>query len=93
MQCIDKMLEELRSNYENVYLLRNERHFPIYSFSTGERFEPDFVLFLQGKNREKTETYQVFIEPKGDGYKATDKWKEDFLLEIEYKAEIFDMNI
>jgi len=93
IECMDKMVEELKRKYEVLYLLRNERHFPIYSFNWWERFEPDFVLFLQEKNSNERFTYQVFIEPKWDGYKATDQWKEDFLLQIETKAEILDMNI
>ncbi|GMO26828.1 MAG: hypothetical protein Ta2B_07220 [Termitinemataceae bacterium] len=47
------------------------------------RFEPDFVLFLQEKKGESLLQYQIFIEPKGTHLLEHDKWKEDFLLEIE----------
>ena len=64
IKCIEKMMRELEEKYEKIYLLRSERHFAIYDFSNGGRFEPDFVLFLQEKNRSEQKTYQIFIEPK-----------------------------
>lgn len=36
----------MKKVYSKIYLVRNEREFHIYSFEDGERFEPDFVLFL-----------------------------------------------
>ncbi len=33
-----------------IYLLRNERQIHLYSFEGGERFEPDYILYLC-KNR------------------------------------------
>ena len=69
-------------HYDKVFLLRNERQFPIYSFDEGGRFEPDYVLFLQ-KN---SETWQIFIEPKGDHLISNDEWKEKFLLELKGNA-------
>jgi len=44
--------------------MRSERTFAIYSFDKGERFEPDFVLFMRAKNNPQPLTYQIFIEPK-----------------------------
>ena len=58
----------------------------IYSFDGGERFEPDYLLFLHKNNSDGYEQLQVFIEPKGTHLVENDKWKEDFLLEIEDKA-------
>lgn len=69
--------DAINKNYDNVYLLRNERQLKIFN-KKGRRFEPDFVLFLQPKSGEKI-TYQIFIEPKGDGFIVGDKWKEKFL--------------
>jgi type III restriction enzyme len=66
--------------------VRNERQAVIYSFDGGERFEPDFVLFLQKKNGTGYEQFQIFIEPKGTHLIASDKWKEDFLLQLEAQA-------
>ena len=39
---------------------------------------------MRDKNR-KILTYQVFIEPKGSHLKERDKWKEQFLKEIQEK--------
>lgn len=77
---------QLKAKYDKVYLLRNERQLHIYSFEGGERFEPDYLLFLHSAKAEGYEQLQVFIEPKGTHLVETDKWKEDFLLEIEETA-------
>ena len=67
-------------------MVRNERQLAIYSFNGGERVEPDYLLFLHKENVDGYEQLQVFIEPKGTHLVENDKWKEDFLLEIEDKA-------
>lgn len=77
---------QLKAKYDKVYLVRNERQLHIYSFDGGERFEPDYVLFLHLPKEEGYEQLQVFIEPKGTHLVENDKWKEDFLLEIEGKS-------
>ena len=76
----------LRQKYSKVYLVRNEREFHLYSFDSGERFEPDYVLFLQKPNNEGFEQLQIFIEPKGDHLLENDRWKEDFLLQMREQA-------
>lgn len=76
----------LKAKYDKVFLVRNERQLHIYSFDGGERFEPDYLLFLHKNNSDGYEQLQVFIEPKGTHLVENDKWKEDFLLEIEDKA-------
>lgn len=45
------IFKDLRSKYDEIYFVRNERipALAIYEFDTGERFEPDFLLFLQRK--------------------------------------------
>ena len=77
---------QLKAKYDKVYLLRNERQLHIYSFEGGERFEPDYLLFLHSPKSEGYKQLQVFIEPKGTHLVETDKWKEDFLLKIEGTA-------
>lgn len=81
IDLIYTIIDDINSKYENVYLIRNERHFALYDFAEGRRFEPDFVLLSQDKNSQCH--YQFFIEPKGKHLQQVDKWKEDFLLEIE----------
>lgn len=77
---------ELKKKYNKVFLLRNERQLHIYSFEGGERFEPDYVLFLHSNKKDGYEQLQVFIEPKGTHLLEKDSWKEKFLLELEDKA-------
>jgi len=87
------LVERLKKSFAKIWLVRNERQLCIYSFKDGRRFEPDYVLFLKrNKNSRKTEQIQVFVEPKGEGYIATDKWKEDFLLELVKEGKpVFDI--
>ena len=84
VRMLDAHIERLKGKYDGIYLIRNERHFKIYSFDEGQAFEPDFVLFLREKNGNML-TYQIFIEPKGRHLKEHDKWKEDFLKQIKEK--------
>ena len=71
------------------YVIRNERfsELAIYSFDKGERFEPDYLLFIKNKNDDKSEEYQIYAEPKGEQLLLKDKWKEDFLIKIEKKQK------
>lgn len=79
--------ERLKSVYDTVYLVRNERQFHLYSFNEGERFEPDYVIFLQKKKDKGYEQIQVFVEPKGNHLIEQDEWKERFLLQIEKEGK------
>lgn len=76
-------VKRLLMKYNMIYLVRNERQMAIYSFTDGERFEPDFLLLLQRKKGDHVEQYQIFIEPKGKHLMDKDRWKEEFLLRIE----------
>jgi type III restriction enzyme len=88
IKFIHQAIDELKNKYQDVYLLRNESLFKIYRFSDGSAIEPDFVLFLKQKGSKRVLSYQLFIEPKGSHLLATDKWKEDFLEEIESEFKI-----
>lgn len=79
-------VDTLRSKYDKVYLLRNERQIHLYSFDGGERFEPDYILYLCKNRADSVEQHIVFVEPKGTHLIDSDKWKEDFLLELKEKA-------
>lgn len=79
-------VKELKDKYDKVYLVRNERQLAIYSFDGGERFEPDYLLFLHLPKQEGYEQLQIFIEPKGTHLVEKDSWKEDFLLQLESRA-------
>lgn len=79
-------VNELKTVYSKVYLVRNEREFHLYSFEGGQRFEPDYVLFLQKKKMDGYEQMQIFIDPKGTHLLEKDAWKEEFLLQIQDEA-------
>ena len=84
VRMLDAQIGKLKEKYDGIYLVRNERHFKIYSFDDGQAFEPDFVLFLREKNG-NTLIRQIFIEPKGKYLQKHEKWKEDFLEQIKEK--------
>lgn len=79
-------VDKLKAKYDKVYLIRNERQLAIYSFDDGERFEPDYLLFLHSPKVNGYEQLQIFIEPKGTHLVKNDSWKEDFLLQLESNA-------
>lgn len=81
VRMLERQIDKLQIQYEQIYLLRNEGHFAIYNFTDGQAFQPDFVLFLREKSG-KLFIYQLFIEPKGKHLKEHDRWKETFLKEI-----------
>ena len=80
-------------NFE-YYVIRNERfsELALYSFDKGERFEPDYLLFIKNKNDDRSEEYQIYAEPKGEQLLLVDKWKEDFLIKIEEKQKTMKNN-
>ena len=82
----------LSKKYDEIYLIRNEKHFKLYTFDEGQALEPDFVLFLKKKDNSKSIIHQMFIEPKG-GDRLTNEdsqIKERFLLQLEkdYKLQV-----
>lgn len=79
---IEPRLKEKNLEY---YVIRNERipELAIYSFEAGERFEPDFLLFVRKKRSEGSRIYQGYVEPKGNHLLENDAWKEDFSMQIE----------
>ena len=79
-------VKNLSRKFEFIFLVRNERELPIYSFEDGERFEPDYLLFMVDNDKSKSKQYQIFIEPKGSHLLQQDKWKEDFLLSLFEKS-------
>lgn len=86
-RVIKPKLDEKRLKF---FLVRNERvpELAIYSFKDGERFEPDFLLFVEKTNVDNKSNYQVYVEPKGTNLLLDQEWKESFLLEIEKKHQV-----
>src|SRR5690554_2193041 len=85
-----RKFESLKQKFDNIYLIRNERELKIYD-KKGRAFEPDFLLFCKQRDGEQL-TFQVFIEPKGNGFIAKDKWKEYFLEEIRTEKKTIEIN-
>ena len=79
-------IPQIKAKYSKVFLVRNERQLHVYSFDEGDRFEPDYILFLQSQKIEGYEQIQIFIEPKGSHLIAEDLWKERYMLQMESKA-------
>lgn len=89
VKYIEGIMPKLEEKYDEIYLVRNEKDVKIYSFDTGQAFEPDFLLFLRIKgSANKYDNLQLFIEPKGDGLLKKDKWKNDFLKQIKSMADV-----
>ena len=84
---IEPKLKEKNLEY---YVVRNERipELAIYSFEAGERFEPDFLMFIRKQRSEGSLIYQGYVEPKGNQLLDNDAWKEDFSLQIEKEHSV-----
>ena len=89
IRYIESIYLKLAEKYQDIYLLRNEKDLKIYSFTSEDAYQPDYVLFLKKKNDgAKTDYIQIFIEPKGEHLRSTDKWKEDAMKQIRENADI-----
>lgn len=88
IKYINKVYDKLRLKFDELFLVRNERHFKIYNFDDGRALEPDFVLFLSNSEQKESVHYQVFIEPKGQHLLQQDKWKEDFLIKLKEENRV-----
>ena len=80
--------DRLKHQYDDFFLLRNEKAVKLYDFATGRAFEPDFVLFLRKKGQETSSIMQLFIEPKGDQLRPKEDWKQDFLNQLQTSARL-----
>ncbi len=90
VEMFARRFDRLKQNFEDIYLIRNERYLKIYD-KLGRVFEPDFVLFCKQKAGEQL-IYQVFIEPKGSHLKEHDKWKEEFLKDIRERKNVLEID-
>ena len=86
VKFFENYVSQLEEKYDEVFLIRNERTLPIYSFDNGDRFEPDYLLIIIDKNMSNPKQYQIFVEPKGSHLLVEDKWKEDLLLSLSENA-------
>ena len=91
VKWIAKVIDRLKTQYSEVYLLRNERHFQLFNFDDGRAFQPDFVLFLIKGDKSPSLQYQVFIEPKGGHLIKQDEWKHNFLMQLKKEYQIEEL--
>lgn len=79
VKFIDEEYSDLKDKYDEIYLIRNERHFKIHS-KEGRALEPDYVLYLIKTGRDADALmFQIFIEPKNKKLGQAEKWKEIYL--------------
>ncbi|WP_281998845.1 DEAD/DEAH box helicase family protein [Priestia flexa] len=81
---INDYMDRLQEQYEEVYLIRNERKVKIVEIGGTRGFMPDFLLYLKDTKC----TYQVFLEPKNSALHPQDQWKEDFLLSLSANPDV-----
>lgn len=82
-------IDDLRAKYEGaeIYLIRNELDYWLYSPQDGRRFSPDYMLIINDVATGEM-YYQCLIEPKGGHLLELDEWKEDALISLADDCEI-----
>lgn len=89
VRFLASQIEELKDKYKGaeIYLIRNEMDYWLYSLKDGRRFSPDYLLIINDiTNRELY--YQVIIEPKGGHLLEQDAWKEEALISLNDNSEV-----
>lgn len=89
IKLIDQYVDVLRENWDELFIVRNERDLKLYDFDSDGVFMPDYLLFLKREGKQPV-TYYVFMEPKGEDIEAGDRWKENFLLNLGSRANVVD---
>ncbi|MCY4561173.1 MAG: DEAD/DEAH box helicase family protein [Flavobacteriaceae bacterium] len=88
VKYISRQKSKIKEQYDDFYLIRNERHFGIYSFDGGNRFEPDFVLFLIPKNPHSlSENNKTLSQNNNNNSLNENKKIQTYQLFIEPKGE------
>lgn len=64
-----------------IYLIRNELDYFIFSPKDGRRLSPDYLLVINDVRRHEI-YHQIIIEPKGGHVMAKDEWKQQVLLDL-----------
>ena len=89
VKFIATQIDELKSHYKGaeIYLIRNELDYWLFSPKDGRRFSPDYMLIINdAQNGEMY--YQCLIEPKGGHLLEKDEWKEDILISLDAESQI-----
>lgn len=89
VKYIASQIDDLRAKYQGaeIYLIRNELDYWLFSPQDGRRFSPDYLLIVNDvANGEMY--YQCLIEPKGGHLLEHDAWKEEALISLNDDSEI-----
>lgn len=92
VRYLASQIDNLRQQYKGaeIYLIRNELDYWLYSLKDGRRFAPDYMLIINDVANQQL-YYQVIIEPKGGHLLELDAWKEEALISLNDDSEvIFD---
>jgi type III restriction enzyme len=94
VKYLASQIDDLHAKYEGseIYLIRNELDYWLYSLKDGRRFSPDYMLIINDVVNQQL-YYQVIIEPKGGHIIEQDAWKEEALISLNDDSEVvFDAN-
>jgi type III restriction enzyme len=94
VRYLASQIEDLKDKYKGaeIYLIRNEMDYWLYSLKDGRRFSPDYLLIINDVVNKQL-YYQVIIEPKGGHLLEQDDWKEEALISLNDDSEVtFDTN-
>lgn len=89
VKYIASQIDDLKAKYEGaeIYLIRNELDYWLFSPQDGRRFSPDYMLIVNDvANGEMY--YQCLIEPKGGHLLEQDAWKEEALISLADDSEV-----
>lgn len=89
VKYVASQIDDLRMKYKGaeVYVIRNELDYWLFSPKDGRRFSPDYMLIINDvENGEMY--YQVLAEPKGGHLLEQDAWKEEALISLADDAEV-----
>ena len=89
VKYVASQIDDLYSKYKGaeIYLVRNELDYWLFSPQDGRRFSPDYMLIVNDVANEQM-YYQVLIEPKGGHLLEHDAWKEQALISLADDAEV-----
>lgn len=89
VRYLASQIDNLQQKYEGseIYLIRNEMDYWLYSLKDGRRFSPDYILIINDVVNQQM-YYQVIIEPKGGHLLEHDAWKEEALISLNDDSEV-----
>jgi type III restriction enzyme len=89
VKFLASQIDYLSSKYEGaeIYLIRNELDYWLFSPQDGRRFSPDYMLIVNDV-KDGEMYYQVLAEPKGGHLLEQDAWKEEALVSLSDNSEI-----